>query len=97
MNNPKQDQGPASEGTVESPCSAHSYTLLKRCPDGRVISINMETEAGLRKHLEAMWWYTEGYSVVAVVSVPNTGLEPRGNRVGSEPLLANSDSHTKGQ
>jgi hypothetical protein len=53
--------------------STHSYTLLKRCPDGRVISLNMEDEAALREHLEAMWmWrHTAGYSVVAVVSVPN--------------------------
>jgi molybdopterin-guanine dinucleotide biosynthesis protein A len=63
----------APVGTCAADGSAHPYTLLKRCPDGRVISLNMVNEAALREHLEAMWQYTEGYSVVAVVSVPNSG------------------------
>ena len=70
----------APGGTSGADCSAHSYTLLKRCPDGRVISLNMEDEAALRRHLEAMWRYTEGYSVVAVVSVPNNSLTLEGER-----------------
>ena len=51
--------------------SAHSYTLMKRCPDGHVVSLNMQDEFALREHLETMWRYTKGYSLVAVVSVPN--------------------------
>ena len=63
-----------SSCTCGSDGSAYSYMLLKRCPDGRVISLNMGTEADLREHLEAMWRYTKGCSVVAVVSVPNNGV-----------------------
>lgn len=47
------------------------YLLVKQCPDGKCININLKDEAELREHLNAMWNYTTGYSVVAVVAVPN--------------------------
>ena len=76
-------------GEVKTPDKKDStFLLVKRCHDGRCININFGSEAELREHLVAMWENTPGYSVVAVVTMPNAGLEPRGNRVGSEPLLA---------
>jgi len=47
-----------------------SYILVKRCPDGRQININLNSEIELRKHLTAMWDCTPGYSVTAVISLP---------------------------
>ena len=55
--------------------SARPFILTKRCPDGRVISLDMTSEAAVREHLEAMWRYTEGYSLVAVISVPSNTLQ----------------------
>jgi len=74
MTDSRSTENAAPGGTCAAAGSAHPYTLLKRCPDGRVISLHMVDEAALREHLEAMWRYTEGYSVVAVVSVPNIDI-----------------------
>ena len=59
-----------------SPASAGSAFLLsKRCPDGRVITLNLESEKALQEHVESMWRYTPGFSLVAVVMVPNESMK----------------------
>ena len=44
--------------------------LVKKCPDGAHLSIKFTNEAELREHLDAMWKYTTGYSIVAVYLLP---------------------------
>ena len=48
------------------------FILIKSCPNGSTVNIHLESEVELRKHLEAMWRVTPGYSVIAVVSAPDT-------------------------
>lgn len=64
---------PAFAGTSATVGSA--FLLVKRCPDGRSININLASENELREHLNAMWECTPGYSVVAVVTMPNSSLD----------------------
>lgn len=52
-----------------APCSA--LVLVKRCPDGKQVSLRFPDETELRTHLLSMWRYTSGYSIVAVYLVPN--------------------------
>ena len=66
MSNTKR---PASAGTSATVGSA--FLLVKRCPDGRCININLQDEEELRGHLEAMWRVTPDYHVVAVIQMPN--------------------------
>ena len=70
----KTNRRPASAGTSATAGSA--FLLVKRCPDGQCININLDSEAKLRAHLVSMWEYTSGYSVVAVVMMPNDNITP---------------------
>jgi len=76
----KTNRRPASVGTSATAGSA--FLLVKRCPDGRYININFDSEAELREHLVAMWECTPGYSVVAVVTIPNVTEHRQGARQG---------------
>ena len=57
--------------------SGSAFLLVKLCPDGKTINLRMESEAALREHVEAMWRYTNGYHLVAVVPSPNASGQPR--------------------
>jgi len=62
-------------GTPYRADTGSAFLLVKLCPDGKTINLRMESEAALREHVEAMWRYTNGYHLVAVVPLPNAPRE----------------------
>ena len=61
-------------GTPYRAGTGSAFLLVKLCPDGKTINLRMESEAALREHVEAMWRYTNGYHLVAVVPLPNNSM-----------------------
>lgn len=46
------------------------FMLVKKCPDGSIANVLLQSEYQLREHLTAMWKHTEGYSIISIFIVP---------------------------
>lgn len=55
-----------TKDTRSSAPDGSAFTLVKSCPDGRTVTVRLESEEKLKEHLLAMWQYTEGYGIVSI-------------------------------
>lgn len=46
------------------------YQLVKRGPDGNLSTHIFRDELELKTHLEAMWKFTVGYSIISIHLIP---------------------------